>query len=666
MSETRPSDAVVLESASRWSHPLDPLSADEIHRASRIAREALKLGPDARFAAIRLHEPEKEVVRRHRPGDPIRREAWVAVMDQEKRTLHDGVVSLDDGTVRSWTERPGLRGPLLPSEYEAVAKLVKEDPGWQQAVRRRGIEDLDQVRVDAWMIGNFGIPAHEGRRLCASLAYLRERVPDLPYARPIEGVVGFVDLDEMRVTDVLDPDPVPIPSDTGRYDPEAVGALRDDLRPLEIAQPEGPSFVVRGHEICWQRWRLRWSFNAREGLVLHSVGYECDGEVRSIAHRLSISEMVVPYGDVSPAHFWQGAFDVGEYGIGRGVNSLRLGCDCLGLIEYFDVVIHDDLGEPVVVPQAICLHEEDYSILWKHFDFVDGHTQVRRQRRLVLSCICTNLNYEYGYYWYFYLDGTIEFEAKLTGVMQTKALAPGAADPHAELVAPGLGAMLHQHLLNVRLDMEVDGPRNSVDELELVAAPPGPDNPWGNAMVTRTTPLVDEVSAQRSTDAATGRSWVVTSSERRNILGAPTGYRLLPEASPSLLAPEGTPVGCRAHFAHHHLWVTPFRPDELFAAGDYPNQHPGGQGLPEWTAQNRSLRDTDVVLWHTFGLSHVPRPEDWPVMPVERCGFRLKPWGFFDRNPTLDVAPVDGDHCHVSGAGTGAAKSTPKRAEDMT
>lgn len=664
MTGTRRSGVVVPESTSGWSHPLDPLSADEVRRASRIAREKLRLGPSARFAAIRLHEPEKEVVRGHRPGDPIHREAWIVVMDHEKRTLHDGVVSLDNGTVCSWTERPGLRGPLLPSEYDAVAKLVKEHPGWQHAVRRRGIENLDQVRVDAWMIGNFGIAERDDRRMCAALAYLREHVPDLPYARPIEGVVGFVDLDEMSLIEVLDPDPVSIPSDTGRYDPEAVGTLRDDLRPLEIAQPDGPSFAVQGHEIIWQRWHLRWSFNVREGLVLHRIGYETDGVVRSIVYRATISEMVVPYGDVSPAHFWQGAFDVGEFGIGRGVNSLRLGCDCLGLIEYFDVVIHDDFGEPVVVPQAICLHEEDYSILWKHFDFVDGHTQVRRQRRLVLSCICTNLNYEYGYYWYFYLDGTIEFEVKLTGVMQTKALEAGNVDPHAPLVAPGLGAMLHQHLFNVRLDMEVDGPKNNVDELELVAAPVGRDNPWGNAMVTRQIPLVDEMSAQRSIDAATSRSWVVTSSERRNNLGVPTGYRLVPEASPSLLAPQGTPVGRRAHFAHRHLWVTPFRPDELFAAGDYPNQHPGGTGLPQWTAQNRWLRDTDLVLWHTFGLSHVPRTEDWPVMPVERCGFRLKPWGFFVRNPTLDVPPLDGDHCYVPHPATGVAENTWSEAED--
>lgn len=632
-----------------WHHPLDPLRPEEIRHACRIARERLGLGADVRFATVRVHEPAKDVVRRYERGDHVPRQAWIVVMDREKRSLHDGVVSLDEDTVVSWTEREGLMGPLLPSEYEEVADVVKKDTRWQQAVRRRGVDDLDLVRVDAWMIGNFGLSEQEGRRLCAALAYLRESVPDLPYARPIEGVVAYVDLHEMRVVQVLDPPVIPIPPENGRYDAAAVGPLRDDLRPLVIEQPSGPSFAVRGHEITWQRWHLRWSFNAREGLVLHQVAYEDGDELRTIAHRMSLSEMVVPYGDPDPAHYWQGAFDVGEFGIGRGVNSLRLGCDCLGLIQYFDVTLHDDQGEPQVVPQAICLHEEDYSVLWKHFDFVDGHTEVRRQRRLVLSCICTNLNYEYGYYWYFYLDGTIEFEAKLTGVMQTKALAPGSADRHSTLVAPGLGAIYHQHLFNARLDMEVDGPENTVYELELVAAEEGPENPWGNAMVTRMTPLTHELDAKRSINAESGRSWLVASATRQNRFGTATGYRLLAETSPSLLARPGSPVGRRAEFALHHLWVTPFRRDERHAGGEYPNQHPGGTGLPEWTAADRTLERTDVVLWHTFGLSHIPRPEDWPVMPVERCGFRLKPFGFFDRNPALDVPPSHPATCHVDG-----------------
>jgi primary-amine oxidase len=629
------------------AHPLDPLTPAEIRTAAAIVRRELDLPPTARFATIRLHEPAKDVVRSF-AGGVVQRRAWVVVMDTAANTLHDGVVRLDGG-VEEWTERPGLQGPLLLDEYEQAAEVIRNDPRWQAALARRGVTDVGKVRIDAWMVGNFGFEDEQGRRVCASLSYVAEDRLDLPYARPIEGVVAYVDLNVMRVTKVLDPDPVPIPADAGRYDPESLAPLRNAPRPIEIAQPDGPSFTVDGHEVRWQNWRLRWSFNAREGLVLHTVGWEEGGEVRPIVKRASISEMVVPYGDPDPAHFWQGAFDLGDFGIGRGVNSLELGCDCLGVIQYFDVVTHDDQGEPLVVKQGICMHEEDYSILWKHWDFVEDHTEVRRQRRLVISAIGTNLNYEYGYYWYLYLDGTIELEVKLTGVMQAKAVAAGP-DAHSELVAPGLAAMHHQHLFNARLDMEVDGPTNTVHEVDLVAAEEGSENPYGTAMVTRVTPLQRESDAKREIDAAAARTWIVSSSERRNGLGLPTGYRLLPESSPTLLARPGSSLARRAEFARHHLWVTAYDANERHAGGEYPNQHPGGAGLPEWTAADRPLEDADVVLWHTFGTSHVCRPEDWPVMPVEHVGFRLKPWGFFDRNPALDVPPSaschhDG-HCH--------------------
>ena len=630
----------------RVDHPLDPLTPAEIRAAVAIARSELRLPETSRFAAVRLFEPPKASVRSYQPGTPIERRAWIAVMDSASGTLHDGVVHLDTPAVERWTERPALQGPLLLDEYERVAELIRDDPRWQAALRRRGVTDPGQVRIDAWMIGNFGFPEEQGRRLCASLAYLVERPGDLPYARPIEGLIAYVDLSTMTLTRILDPDPVPIPADPGRYDAESVGPMRDGLRPIEISQPDGPSFTVDGHEIRWQNWRFRWSFNAREGLVLHTIEWDDHGTTRPIIHRASLSEMVVPYGDPDPAHFWQGAFDLGDFGIGRGLNSLELGCDCLGVIQYFDVVSHDDFGEPLVVKQGICLHEEDFSILWKHWDFVEDHTEVRRQRRLVISAIGTNLNYDYGYYWYLYLDGTIEFEVKLTGVMQTKAVVDGWAGPYARLVGPGLAAMHHQHLFNTRLDMEVDGSRNSVHELDIVPAEEGPDNPYRTAIVTRTTPLRCEADGRRQADAAVGRTWLITSTEGRNARGEPTAYQLVPQAGPTLLAAPGSSLGRRAEFARHHLWVTPFAEDERHAGGEYPNQHPGGAGLPEWTAGNRSIEDTDLVLWHTFGTSHAARPEDWPVMPVERAGFRLRPWGFFDRNPALDVPP-GGDHCHA-------------------
>jgi primary-amine oxidase len=451
------------------------------------------------------------------------------------------------------------------------------------------------------------------------------------------------------VLEVVDLGVVPMPPEPGSYYPEHNGPLRDDLRPLSITQPDGPSFTVEGNLIRWQRWSLRVTLDPIEGLVLHTVAYEDGGRSRPILHRAAISEMVVPYGDPGPIHGWKNAFDAGEWGLGRMANSLALGCDCLGEIRYLDDVGADEHGQPVARPNVICIHEEDVGILWKHQDLHSGRTEVRRRRRLVLSSIATVGNYEYGFYWYLEQDGSLELEVKLTGIMSTAAVDPEAGpSPHVRVVAPGLGAPLHQHLFCARLDVAVDGPVNEVHEVDVESDPPGEANPWGNAFRTRTTRLESESAAARTVDPSRARSWRIVNPEVRNRLGEPVAYKLLPQATPTLHADPSSSIAARATFATRNLWVTPDDPSERRPAGDFPNQHPGGDGLPRWTAADRSLVGTPVVVWHTFGVTHVPRPEDWPVMPVERTGFQLLPSGFFDRNPALDVPLPDPDHCHPS------------------
>ncbi|HEV7831401.1 MAG TPA: tyramine oxidase, partial [Pseudonocardiaceae bacterium] len=227
----------------------------------------------------------------------------------------------------------------------------------------------------------------------------------------------------MEVREIVDHGVVPLPELPGNYIPElitgqiegysgnfpAVDRLRDDLRPIEITQPEGPSFTVEGNAVTWQKWRLRIGYNPREGLVLHQVGYEDRGRLRPILYRASLSEIYVPYGDPNPTHRIKNVFDEGEWGIGPVLNYLVRGCDCLGDIHYFDIVLNDANGDPLTLPNAICLHEEDAGVSWKHTDGFLGHMETRRNRRLAISCFATLNNYEYGFFWYFYLDGTIEF-----------------------------------------------------------------------------------------------------------------------------------------------------------------------------------------------------------------------------------------------------------------
>jgi primary-amine oxidase len=476
-----------------------------------------------------------------------------------------------------------------------------------------------------------------------TLLFYRDRADDNPYAKPIQGLHAVVDLDDMTVLRVEDSGPVALPPGTGAYAADRVGPLRDDLKPLEIIQPEGPSFDVNGWEVRWQRWRLRLGFTAREGLVLHTVGYEDAGQVRPILWRASVAELFIPYADPQPYLGWRNAFDIGELGIGMLANSLELGCDCLGEIRYFDVELADGNGDPYRISQAICLHEEDFGLLWKHFDADLGTTETRRSRRLVVSFVITADNYEYAIYWYFYQDATIEFEVKLTGIVLTNALPAGQTSDFGSLVAPQTLAAHHQHFLSVRLDTAVDGLTNTVYEVETEAVPMGPDNPLGNAFWPVKRPLRRELEAQRVIDPIHGRYWLVANPNNRTQLGHEPAYKLVPGPSVLSFSHPDSPVTQRALFATRHLWVTPYHPDERYPAGDYPNQHPGGAGLPAWTKADRPIENTDVVLWYTVGSHHITRPEDWPVMPAERAGFMLKPAGFFDQNPALDVAPSP--HC---------------------
>jgi primary-amine oxidase len=573
--------------------------------------------------------------------------------------LVEAIVDVTAGQVRTWRAIEGMRPALLVTEVINAIGAVMEHPDYRAALARRGIHDVGQVQIDPWPAGAFGLDVEDGRRIARCVLFHRPRPEANGYARPIEGLLVDVDLGRAEVLAVVDHGVVPLPAVGGAGDGAGSAAaegsyrasdqprLRDDLRPVSITQPEGPSFTVEGNLVRWQKWRLRLGFDPYEGLTLHQVAYEDDaaGRTRSILHRASISEMVVPYGDPGPVHGWRNAFDAGEWGLGRLANSLELGCDCLGEIRYLDATLADEKGHPSTIANAICLHEEDYGIGWKHVDLHSGHTEVRRSRRLVVSFVATVGNYEYGFFWYFYLDGTIQLEVKLTGIVSPMGVVPGDSLPFANVVAPGVAAPHHQHLFNARLDFDVDGAMNAVEEVEAEPLPPGPDNPWANAFAQKVTVLGSELAARRDVSPSTSRSWRIVNPAVRNGLGQPVAYRLLPTMStPVMLADPSSPVGRRAGFARHNLWVTPYAPDERRAAGEFPNQHAGGDGLPLWTSRDRSLAGTDVVCWYTFGVTHFARPEDWPVMPVEYCGFVLSPAGFFDRNPALDVPPPAA-HC---------------------
>lgn len=650
----------------RVDHPLDPLGADEFRSVAAILqreydvhtapRSAADLG--WRYASIEMVEPAKaDLVAFDDGGPQPPRRAEVVCFNRSDNATYKSVVSLTDEHVESFEHIPGVQANFTVDEFLECDQTLRSHPEVIAALARRGVTDMDLVFFDTWTYGEaVAPPEFRDRRIGWSDSWVKAAPGANPYARVVSGLHCVIDVNTMELLRIEDDGPFAtgeesLPEVMGEYVPSHIperiraASRREPLKPLQITQPEGPSFTVDGNLVRWQNWSLRVGFNHREGMTLHTVRYRDGDRDRSIAHRMSFAEMIVPYRDPSPDHYRRTAFDIGEWGLGFMTTSLALGCDCLGEIRYLDAVLHNSKGEPYTITNAICIHEEDNAVLWKHVDHDIG-AEVRRMRRLTLSFHVTVANYEYLVYWRLYQDGNIECEVRATGIMVTTPLPAGAPNPNGTLVDERTYAPFHQHFLVARLDMDIDGEPNTVVMSESYAEPVGPENPHGLSVVVRNTPLRTESEAKQDVNFATQRAWKVVNPNVVTSLGAHPSYKLVPTgALPSMFEP-GSPVLERASVIDHTLWVTPNRPDERWPAGEFVNQSIRDTGLARWTESDRPIENTDVVLWYVFGIHHITRPEDWPIMPVDVVSFWLKPFGFFERNPSLDVAGTPPDTCH--------------------
>ncbi|KAI7754798.1 hypothetical protein M8C21_018797 [Ambrosia artemisiifolia] len=597
-----PSKGIQVLTRAQSSHPLDPLSAAEIKVAVATVRAAgatPEVRDGMRFVEVVLLEPDKNVV---------------ALADAYFfPPFQSSLLPRSKGGAVIPTKLPPRRARLVvynkkSNETSIWIVELSEVHAAARGGHHRGKVISSKMFNLLWTLWNmlnvklFNADA-PSRRLAKPLIFCRTE-SDSPmengYARPVEGIYVLVDMQNMAVLEFEDRKLVPLPpADPLRnYTPGHTrgGVDRSDVKPLQILQPAGPSFRVNGHYVEWQKWNFRIGFTPREGLVIHSVAY-VDGNRgrRPIAHRLSFVEMVVPYGDPNDPHYRKNAFDAGEDGLGKNAHSLKKGCDCLGHIKYFDAHFTNFIGGVETIENCVCMHEEDHGILWKHQDWRTGLAEVRRSRRLT--------------------DGKIEAEVKLTGILSLGALQPGEVRKYGTTIAPGLYAPVHQHFFVSRMDMAVDckpgEAYNQVVEVDVKVEEPGQNNVHNNAFYTQETLLKSESQAMRDCNPLSAR----------------------PEAK----------FLRRAAFLKHNLWITPYTPGEDFPGGEFPNQNPRvGEGLASWVQKNRSLEETDIVLWYVFGITHVPRLEDWPVMPVERIGFMLQPHGFFNCSPAVDVPPGPG------------------------
>ena len=631
--------AVPGANAQNINHPLDGLTASEIWTAYDTLQASHKVDANTRFPMVQLHEPPKQEVLAWKSGQTMRREAFLVV--RQGAQMFEAVVDVNGKKLISWTEMKGAQ-PNMPHEEELeMSDAVKENHDVQKALKSRAITDLWNVVCVGAPAGYFNTDEEPGSRVLRVICF--KEYGAVENWSPISGLSILWDNNAKKVLRVIDSGAVPLLKADRNYDAATVVARKEVPSPLAIEQPQGPSFRLNGQSVNWQKWNFHFRVDRRVGLVVSNVGYRDGDTLRSILYEGSLSELFMSYMDAREDWSWASFFDIGESGSGFS-SSLNVGEDCPDHAVYFDQIYADWHGIAQVKSRAACLFEEPAeSMAWRHDDgtFVES----RKMRNLVLRTIGTFDNYDYVCDWIFQQDGAIRVRVGATGVdnisvVKSRTAAEdtnGQDGRYGRFIAENSVGINHDHFFSFRLDFDIDGTANSFlrDKIQMERLPA--ENPRKSLWVSKPEIAKTEDQAKARMSMEKPENWLVVNPSVKNPLGYPVGYELMPEHNAmSLLAPEDYPQK-RAGFTDYQMWVTPYRENERYAAGDYPFHSKGGDGLPAWTKANRAIENTDIVLWYTMGFHHVPHSEDWPVMPTAWHEFELKPVNFFAQNPALDL-----------------------------
>jgi primary-amine oxidase len=634
-------------SAQKAEHPLDPLGFQEYWTVLEVLREAGHFDEATRFTVVKLHEPPKDLVWKWSPGQDSPREAF-AVVRQGAET-HEAIIDLNQRKLTSWVPLVGVQPGWIEEEYGAMIGEVKKHPDFISALRKRGITDLTFLQCFEIPPSYLGTDEQRGRRI-AHVGCLDTRGARNTWPREIPGLSAVVDLNARKVLRIVDEGVTPVTKANADYDPASIGPARDVPSPIHIEQPLGPGFRISGHIVDWQKWRFHVRPDPRVGAILSTVSYNDSGRRRPILYEGHLSEMFVPYMDPSFVWAHRTYFDAGE-NPGPFLRPLLHGLDCPENAVYMDDIAAGADGRPRTNHNVICLFEQEAgAIAWRH---ADSDPESRRKRDLVVRSATVQGNYDYVFDWAFQQDGSIRVSVGATGIAETKSVAQADAaspvtggtgrppaepgDAYGRFVDQNLVAVNHDHYFSFRIDLDVDGPVNNFVADRLVTKTLPPENPRRSIWVREPMLARNEMQGMLHMDMDKPALWRVLSTTQKNHVGYSTSYQLMPEMTGStLLTPDDYPRQ-RAGFIEHHLWVTPYKYEERYAAGDYPTLSTPGQGLPAWTKANRKIEETDIVLWYTIGMHHMVRNEDWPVMPTLWHSFELRPFDFFDRNPALDL-----------------------------
>jgi primary-amine oxidase len=628
--------AITLANTGVPAHPLDPLTAAELGAVVEILKADSLVDEGTRFPQIRLEEPTKAAVLAWQPGDAAPPRQALAILRRDG-AISEALVDLDARKVVSVTAREGAQSPVLFEEWGSAQAATLADAGFLEALAKRGVTDKEKVFCAPFSMGYFGIADHEGRRLLKVGCFdLRPSVNSI-FGWPIEGLYAVVDLHSGKVVELHDSGVVPISPAEMNFAENSLSGLRAPLKPVTLSTPSGANVSIDGHVIGWQNWRLHVALDRRVGMVLSTVTYAG----RPILYRAYQSEMFVPYHDPDYGWYSRTYFDTGEYGAGLLTTPLQAGIDCPTDAYFMAATINDDNGGPLEIPNAICIFERNTGDpVWRHAEPLNQTYEGRPDVELVARFVPTIGNYDYVIDFVFDLAGEVTTRVGATGIDALKGVRSASmADPTAAadtavgtLVAPNLVAVNHDHFINFRLDLDVDGPDNTLVRDAYVKQ--RLDGARRSIYRIETEPVATETGIALGHQVA---KWRVLSTEAKNGMGNPTGYELVHHAHTPLLMDEDDWPAKRGAFAGKDLWVTPYDPGQRYAGGDYVFGSKGDDGLAEWTRAGRPVTGTDLVLWVNMAFNHMTRAEDLPVMPTTWHEFKLRPFNFHDRNPALDL-----------------------------
>ncbi len=633
-----------FSSSQHNSHPLDPLTWQEYWTVLEVLQSSNHLDGKTRFSHINLIPPDKSVVWGWDGKQKAPRAAY-AIVHQEEKT-YKAEVNLNSRRLDSWNELTGIQPTFLGEEFASMLDKVKENPEFIAAMKKRGYDDLTFIEGFFGPPGYFGYEEQVGRRI-AHGSFVDVRDARNLWSRSITGLTVVIDMNSQEILRIVDEGIVPIPTVNVDYDASSIAKVREVPGPMMIHQPNGPGFELDGYTVSWQKWNFHVRPDHRVGMIVSAVTYQDGNDKRKILYEGNLSEIFVPYMDASFDWSHRNFIDAGEYTAGGLTKPLLPGLDAPDYAYYMDGLVLRDNGRPRPVPNMIAIFErETGDPSWRHFsDEMEPESRVKRD--LVIRSAAVLGNYDYIFDWIFQQDGSIKVLVGATGIAEAKATVQKDAssvhgdeepgDAYGRFVDPNIVAVNHDHYFSFRIDLDVDGEKNSLllDRLQTKMLPE--DNPRRSIWVTNPKIAKTESEAKLKINLDKPTLWRVISSDHKNHVGYPTSYQLMPGKTGNTLLSEDDYPRRRVGFINYHLWATPYNKNEKFAAGDFPTLSLPDQGLPTWTKNDRSIENTDIVLWYTVGMHHMVRAEDWPVMPVLWHSFELRPFDYFNGNPALDL-----------------------------